>query len=144
MQEQAFRDAVRKIVGQDARYDAEAYLFIRESLDYTMKKLEKPLQGKSRHISGVELLDGIRQYALEQFGPMTISVFREWGISCTGDFGEIVFNLVEAGELGKTAEDKREDFAKGYDFHKAFAEPFSPRKQSSAKRKPSGSTDSRR
>jgi len=119
-------EAVKKIRAKDSRYDVEAYVFLREALDFTMKKLEKPPTGKARHISGVELLDGIRQYAIEQFGPIALTVLNEWGISKTEDFGEVVFNLVEAGELGRTDKDKREDFANGYNFREAFSKPFLP------------------
>lgn len=126
MQEHAYMDTIKKILEKDPRYDAEAYIFIREAMDFTMKKLNKPSSGKSRHISGTELLDGIREYAIEQFGPIALAVLKEWGISKTEDFGEIVFNLVETGELGRTNEDKRADFANGYDFNEAFSKPFIP------------------
>jgi uncharacterized repeat protein (TIGR04138 family) len=79
-----------------------------------------------RHVSGQELLGGIRDYALAQFGPMTQMVFEEWGIKRCEDFGEIVFNMVEIGLLGKTEKDSREDFANGYDFDDAFRKPFRP------------------
>jgi uncharacterized repeat protein (TIGR04138 family) len=69
----------------------------------------------------------MRRYALEQFGPMALTVLHRWGITCTGDFGEIVFSMVEAGALGKTDEDRREDFDGGYDFYEAFAKPFLPK-----------------
>ena len=126
MQEHAYMDNIKRITKKDPRYDVEAYIFIREAMDFTMKKLKKPSSGKSRHISGTELLDGIREYAVEQFGPITLAVLKEWGISKTEDFGEIVFNLVESGELGRTNEDRREDFANGYDFNEAFSKPFAP------------------
>ncbi len=119
-------EVVRQIRERDPRYDIEAYFFIREALDYTGKMLEKPQEGTSRHVSGRELLEGIRKYSLEEFGPMALKVLNSWGISKTDDFGEIVFNLVNIGELGKTEEDNIEDFKNGYDFHDAFAKPFLP------------------
>jgi uncharacterized repeat protein (TIGR04138 family) len=57
---------------------------------------------------------------------MALTVLNSWGVRNTGDFGEIVFNLVETGKLGKTDEDKKEDFTNGYDFHEVFARPFLP------------------
>jgi uncharacterized repeat protein (TIGR04138 family) len=86
----------------------------------------KENKGEMRHVSGQELLGGIRDYALAQFGPMTKMVFEEWGIKRCEDFGEIVFNMVEIGLLGKTDQDSREDFANGYDFDDAFRKPFLP------------------
>jgi len=118
---------VNQICKRDERYHPRSYLFVLEALDFTAKKLNKPAaQGPERHVSGGELLEGIRSYALEQFGPMVLTVFENWGIRETADFGEIVFNLVESGKLRKTDEDTRADFAGGYDFQEAFAKPFLP------------------
>ncbi len=126
MKQTDFHEALRKILEHDQRYAADAYLFLREALDFTIKELKKPDKGPTRHVSGAELLDGIRQFALQEFGPLTLRVLHHWGVSRSEDFGEIVFNLVESGALGKTEEDRREDFAGGYDFERAFAAPFRP------------------
>ena len=96
-------------------YKPEAYAFVMEALDFTIKKLEKP-----RHISGKELLEGVRQYALKQFGPMARIVFEYWGVFKTGDFGHIVFDLIEVGLLRKCDEDSIEDFENCFDFKEAF------------------------
>lgn len=80
-----------------------------------------------RHVSGQELLAGIRDYALLQFGPMTLTLFEEWGVHRGEDFGEIVFNLVDNGLLSKTPQDSRADFKGGYDFPLTFRQPFLPR-----------------
>jgi len=124
-----FFEAVNDIHTKDDRYQPEAYFFVREALDYSIKTLKKPKDGPERHISGQELVQGIRQYALEQFGPMTVTVFKSFGITSCQDFGEIVFNLVECGKLGKTEEDTKDDFRNGYDFHEAFVLPFLPPSQ---------------
>ncbi len=126
MREIEFIDIVKGICSKDKRYDIESYLFMREALDHTIKKLKKPDKGSERHVSGQELAEGIRQYALDQFGPITLKVLDSWGIKRTEDFGEIVFNLVNAGELGKTDEDKRDDFINVYDFYEVFKKPFLP------------------
>lgn len=126
MQETPFIEVVKGICTEDPRYHSDSYAFVRESLDFTAKMLKKPAEGTERHLTGQELLEGIRKYALEEFGPMARTVLNEWGVKRTEDFGEIVFNLVEAGTLGKTKDDKREDFANGYDFHEAFSKPFIP------------------
>ena len=114
-------DLLEPILKRDPRYTAEAYFFIREALDHVVRQLDAP-----RHVSGQELLDGIRKYALGEYGPLTKRVLSEWGINECIDFGHIVFNLVNAGLLGKTDEDSIDDFANGYDFAEAFVHPFRP------------------
>ncbi len=109
------------ILVRDPRYTVEAYAFVRGGLDFTVRRLEN-----QRHISGQELLEGIREFAIDEFGPMTKTVLNGWGIQRTEDVGEIVFNMVETGLLGKTEEDTRADFANGYDFDEAFRKPFKP------------------
>lgn len=123
-----FEDELEKILARDPRYERDAYLFVREALDHTQKLLGRAAT-EIRHVSGQQLLEGIRDYALQQFGPMAITVFDEWGIRRTEDFGEIVFNMVEQGLLSKTKTDSRADFAGGYDFDTAFRQPFRPANQ---------------
>lgn len=132
MQDDHFLGAIRDICKADPRYTADAYFFIREALDHTSRTLDKPTEGEARHVTGTELLDGIRRYTLQEYGPMSLTVLASWGIRRTDDFGELVFNLVERGILGSTAEDKKQDFAGGYDFQEAFAKPFKPQATDSA------------
>lgn len=126
MQELTFESTLALILAKDPRYQRDAYLFVKDALDHTQKLVVRENKGELRHVSGQELLDGIRDYALTQFGPMTKMVFEEWGITRCEDFGEIVFNMVEIGLLGKTDKDSREDFANGYGFDDAFRKPFLP------------------
>ena len=122
----SFQDTVYEICKSDNRYKPDAYFFLVEALDVTVKDIRKKHPDHGRHVSGQELLEGIKEYALDEFGPMAFIVFAEWGIHTTQDFGELVFNLVEAGRLGKTESDSREDFKNGYDFTEAFQKPFEP------------------
>ncbi len=126
MQEVSFEEALELIQRKDTRYHRDAYLFVREALDHTQKTIGKDKSGRLRHISGQELLGGIRDYALSQFGPMAMMVLEEWGIRSCEDFGELVFNMVEIGLLAKTEKDSRADFAGGYSFAEAFRKPFLP------------------
>jgi uncharacterized repeat protein (TIGR04138 family) len=126
MHEVSFEEALDLIRDKDHRYAREAYLFVREALDHTQKKIAKESRGRIRHVTGQELLAGIRDFALLQFGPMAMFVLEEWGIHACGDFGEIVFNMVDIGLLAKTEKDSRADFAGGYDFSEAFRSPFLP------------------
>jgi len=136
MQEINFDEKVEMILAKDARYARDAYAFVRESLDYTQKHIGKENKGNIRHITGQELLDGIRQFALNQFGPMVITVLEEWGVRNSRDFGEIVFNMVEIDLLAKTENDNRDDFNNGYDFTDAFRKPFWPPSKLNVEAKP--------
>jgi uncharacterized repeat protein (TIGR04138 family) len=128
MEETPIMKTVREICARDTRYRAHGYVFVLEALDFTAKMLNKhAAEGAERHVTGAELLQGIRSYALQQFGPMALTVLKTWGVTSTEDFGNIVFNLVGAGRLRKTAEDHEEDFNDAYDFQDAFAAPFLPR-----------------
>ncbi len=124
-----FEEVLEKIVAHDERYHRPAYFFLREALDFTQKKIGREHQSEPRHVTAQELLGGIRDFALLQFGPMTLTVLGEWGIHRGEDFGEIVFNMVENNLLAKTEGDRREDFQNGYDFHEAFQKPFLPAKK---------------
>lgn len=127
MHELSFEEAIKRLRLKDPRYRADAYLFVREALDFTQKLVSRDNQKKARHVTGQELLDGIRQFALKEYGPMSATVLQEWGITNCPDFGEIVFNMVEVGLLARTEEDRREDFQNGYDFSAAFRKPFLPK-----------------
>ncbi len=122
----SFQETVFELCKKDSRYHPDAYFFLVEALDVTVKDIRKNQPDHGRHVTGKELLNGIKEYALDEFGPMTFTVFAEWGIHKTGDFGEIVFNLVEAGRLGKTDNDSRDDFKDIFDFDEAFLKPFVP------------------
>jgi uncharacterized repeat protein (TIGR04138 family) len=126
MQEVNFEEVLELILAKNPRYKRDAYLFVREALDFTHKIIERESHGQRRHVTGQELLNGIRQFALAQFGPMAATVFEEWGVINCRDFGHIVFNMVESGLLAKTEQDSLEDFDRGYDFHDAFRKPFLP------------------
>lgn len=129
MDQQRLEAIIEGIVSQDSRYDVGAYYFLQEALEASLKRrqLEKHV-APSEHIGGPELLDGIRLFALEQFGPMTMTVFNEWGVKRCEDFGEIVYNLIEAGVLGKSEGEGKADFAATYHFKVAFENPFLPKK----------------
>ena len=126
MLEASFEKTLDLLLAGNSRYSRDAYLFIREALDHTQRKAGRENRAQPRHVTGQELLAGVRDYALAQFGPMARTVFEEWGIHHCRDFGEIVFNMVEIGLLAKTDKDSRADFEGGYDFDEAFRKPFLP------------------
>ena len=122
-----FEEELDKIIAKDPRYTREAYMFVREALDHTQKMLGKPpREDVPRHVSGQQLLEGCRDCALQQYGPMALTLLNEWGIHRCEDVGEIVFNLVENSLLAKTEQDSREDFKGGYEFETAFRKPYLP------------------
>lgn len=132
MQTVHFDEVLLKILERDSRYHRDAYLFIREALDFTQKEVLKKSRIKPRaHVTGQELLSGIRDFAIQQFGPMAITVLHEWGVRCCEHVGDIVFNMVDFGLLNKTETDSREDFKGGYNFHEAFVLPFIPQSKTS-------------
>jgi uncharacterized repeat protein (TIGR04138 family) len=130
MQDLEFSEIVGLICKEDSRFDRKAYDFVRQALDHTVKEVKRKQPertGKSQHVSGAELLNGIRDYALDQYGPLAKTVLNKWGITRCGDFGDIVFNLIEYNVFSKTDSDRREDFADIYDFEAAFVKPFLPK-----------------
>ncbi len=114
-----FDEGVKAILQRDRRYARDAYDFVREALEYT-----RVWTDKKGHVTGQQLLDGIRKYALEQFGPMAKTVLNLWGVKSCEDFGSIVFNLVDQKVFSRTPEDSMDDFRSGYDFHEAFEKPY--------------------
>lgn len=118
---------IKEIIKKDPRYSIQAYQFVFEALDFTTNMLGKNQQKTTdadRHVTGKQLMEGIRKFALKQFGFMALTVFEQWGIHQDEDFGNIVFNLVESGLMGKTETDSRDDFKNIYDLKKVFDEGF--------------------
>ncbi len=107
------------LMARDQRYPLSAYGFVLTALHATVGNLQHP-----RHISGQELAQGFRRFALEQFGPMTLTVLERWSIRSTEDVGRIVFNLIDVGLLNKSPGDRLEDFQRLYDFQEAFGGPY--------------------
>lgn len=125
-----------ELLKDDSRYSFDAYVFVFESLNYAQNELQmgeevlseetEASQDKmpDRHVTGQQLCEAIRQFALEQYGYMAKDVLASWGIHGTSDFGEIVFNLIRISQMRKTPEDHREDFNNVYDFETAFRQEF--------------------
>src|SRR5258708_6258823 len=110
MEDKKFRSVVESILTRDARYKADAYYFVRQALERAQKSDRKASKRGPQHLTGQQLLEGIREYAVCQFSAMAIAVFEEWGVQCSSDFGEIVFNMIEAQLFSKTEQDCRADF----------------------------------
>ncbi len=112
-------ESILRICRRDGRYAPQAYYFVFDALDYTIQRMHK-----MRHVTGRELLEGVRLYATENFGFLARSVLEEWGVCSTEDLGNIVFNLVEGELLSRTETDTRADFVDVFDFDDAFDQSF--------------------
>jgi uncharacterized repeat protein (TIGR04138 family) len=126
-----YQPRLAEIVRRDPRYAYEAYEFVFAALAHTQQHLGRTSRGEpseeaeaSDHVSGPELLRGIRDFALREFGLMARVVFRRWGINRTDDFGEIIFNLIEANLMKKSPEDSRRDFHGVYDLDQELVNGF--------------------
>jgi uncharacterized repeat protein (TIGR04138 family) len=127
MQAMQFEQSVVSILKRDKRFDPHAFFFLKEALDFTLKRIAESNGGQARHVSGPELLAGYRDYALEQFGPMASTLMSEWSIRKCQDVGDMVFHLIEEQVFGKQDSDKQEDFSEVFDFQAALITPFLPK-----------------
>ena len=116
-----------QLLRDDQRYKAEAYQFVGEALNYAQETREEQpsdAEQSESHLTGQQLCDVIRLYALEQYGLLDQSVLNSWGVFETSDFGEIVYNLIRIGRMKKSEEDRREDFDDVYSFDTALNQTF--------------------
>ena len=112
---------------EDGRYSPEAFRFLFESLNHAIELAGKEnAEGTERHVSGQEVLAGMRGYAREIFGPLAAQVWRFWGVNETLDWGRIVFLLVEAKLLNRQESDTIDDFRDGFDFDEVFVHQYRP------------------
>ena len=108
-----------EVIVKDDRYKLEAYLFVMQSLDFLIERL-----GQKRHVTGQELSKALRDLALKRFGPTARMVLQYWGINKTDDIGYIVYNLIGIGLMGKTENDRLQDFFDVYDFEDEFVKKY--------------------
>jgi uncharacterized repeat protein (TIGR04138 family) len=118
--------ATQKTPPPRLRYHPRAYDFLFAALRRSQQRLGRsPTQGDERsHITGPELLEGIRNIAQEQFGLMAQTVFHCWSVQTTEDFGRMVFDLIERGEMSKTDSDQLSDFSDVFDFEEALVNRY--------------------
>jgi uncharacterized repeat protein (TIGR04138 family) len=122
-----------ELLRRDRRYHRDAYFFVFEALRFAHEQLGMggmPGPGEDadveHHVTGQQLCEAIRQYAVQQYGMLAKNVLNEWGVRSTGDFGEIVFNLIDIGQMKKTEGDRREDFENVFDFDAGLRDAFLP------------------
>ena len=123
---------IAELLRRDRRYHFVAYVFVFESLRYAQEKMglgapadpDDPDDDTDRHVSGQQLCEAMRGYAHHQYGYLAKQVLNHWGVHSTSDFGEIVFSLIEIGQMRKTPDDRREDFDDVFDFDEGFQHSF--------------------
>ncbi|HQZ27391.1 MAG: hypothetical protein KA250_07275 [Verrucomicrobiales bacterium] len=126
MEKIQFDVAVKNITARDHRFQPDAYLFLKEALDHTIKTLRNDELIEHRHVSGPELLEGLVQHAIATFGPMAVTVLESWGVRQGDDVGAMVFNLIEAGAFGRSEEDSPSDFSGVMDLQRKLLAPYRP------------------
>lgn len=136
-----FDVAVKTILEEDRRYEADGYYFLRDALDHTIKSLRKDELVEHRHVSGPELLEGLVAHAIEKFGPMAVPVLEAWGIREGDDVGTMVFKLIEVGAFGKSEEDALSDFRGVMKLQERLLAPYRPTREVLVKRKGSPELD---
>lgn len=140
MQAMQFEQSVVSILKRDKRFDPHAYFFLKDALDFTLKRIAESNNGQARHVSGPELLAGFRDFSLEQFGPMASTLMTEWGVRKCQDVGDMVFHLIEEQVFGKQESDRREDFSEAFDFQDSLVAPFLPQRLVKSPKRASRST----
>ena len=123
-----------KLVKTDPRYKLDAYVFVRDGLSYAQEGIINEAEEEDRssgeeeepdrHLTGQQLCEALRLYALDQYGYMAKTVLNSWGLKSTGDFGEVVYNMIENELMKKSDTDRREDFDKVFDFDQALQQQF--------------------
>lgn len=128
MQSTQFMDAVQAVIVRDSRYDVSAYYFLKDALEFTVKRaMDQSRQGEHRHVSASELIHGFRDLALDEFGPMAATLMREWRVLSCSDIGAMVFLLIEEGAFGKQDSDTEEDFANLFNLIETLEAPYLPK-----------------
>ncbi|MFT3991901.1 MAG: hypothetical protein QM680_10880 [Luteolibacter sp.] len=126
MQAMQFEQSVISILKREPRFDPHAYFFLKDALDFTLKRMTESGDNSSSHVSGPQLLAGFRDLALQQFGPMASTLMQEWGVRKCQDVGDMVFHLIEEQVFGKQDSDRREDFSEVFPFEESLTAPYLP------------------
>ena len=129
MQPTQFTDAVEAISSEHQGYDSGAYYFLKDTLDFTVRRVMESNDGKHRHVAASELLIGFRDLAIQEFGPMASTMMTEWGITSCSDIGAMVFQLIEEGVFGKQDSDTLEDFSEIFPLIETLETPFKPKNE---------------
>ncbi len=126
--------ALHQLVARDKRYPIEAYMFVRDALAFAADSMELSNQyhhdsqlmesAEEHHLTGQELCESIREFAINQFGYMARIVLKNWGVDSTSCFGDLVYNMIDIGLMKKSSQDRRSHFDEVYEFEDVFDERF--------------------
>ncbi len=127
--------ALQRVMREVAVYPPQAYEFVRQGLSFSVCQ-KYPGAGEgvlatasdsppvekipARHVSGPELCHGLKLLAQQRWGRLARCVLARWNITCTYDFGRIIYALIDGGLLRKNEGDCIEDFRNVYDFARVF------------------------
>jgi uncharacterized repeat protein (TIGR04138 family) len=125
MSDLPFHVAIHQAVEKDPRYPPHAYEFVRDALHAAVKHFRSGQE--DQHVSGQEVLEGVRIHALTEYGPLAHMLLSQWGLHRGEDVGNVVYNLIDTGYFGRNDGDSLEDFSGGYDFEEVFAKPYEPK-----------------
>lgn len=118
-------EALQAIRRKDARYRSNAYRFLLfEGLEFTQREYLNIAPNETRHMAGAELLEGLRQLSIKQFGWLAHDVWKNWGIRKTRDWGNIVYNLVDKNLLRTTEQDSIDEFDDVFEIEDALRNGF--------------------
>jgi uncharacterized repeat protein (TIGR04138 family) len=127
--QQTEKKTLEQVVEEYGRYPVDAFEFVRHGLNFTVQRIHGDTKNKPErecHVSGRQLSEGLRDYAVMRYGVMAATVLRHWGVRRTSDFGKIVYAMVESRLMQKTEQDSLRDFEGVFDFDKAFEPPVRP------------------
>lgn len=141
MEKPNFDGAVRRIVSKDKRFEADAYHFLREALDHTVIKLREDEIEEHRHVTGPELLEGLVDHAVREFGSMAATVLDSWGLRSGEDIGMMVFQLIDVGAFGRSEEDSPADFVGVMNLREELTAPFRPSREVIRKNRPGNDSE---
>ncbi len=122
----AFDEQLKEILERESAFDRDAYYFVRDAVSFAHKRKARTGSRTSVHVNCVELMDGFRCYALQQFGPLAFQVLNSWGIQTTMDVGNIVFLMIGAGIFRASDEDNLEAFRDVFDLQEVLLKPYTP------------------
>ncbi len=136
MKNEAFEEAVAKILSENKAYPPSAYYLLSGALEYTVRECQQKCREQGRddrpqHVTGRQLAEGFREYVNSLYGPFTKDILDDLCLKCTRDLGEMVYNLIRVGAFGRTDKDRIEDFDDVYDFEEAFVTPYLPKNRES-------------
>jgi len=109
------QEQIADLARTDRRYPADAYMLVFDGLEHALANM-----GTRRHVTPRELVLGVRDAAVDNWGLLARSVLETWGMRDTGAIGDLVFNLIRRGLLEAGEEDTRDQFDDAFSFEEGL------------------------